>query len=485
MKKIAIVGGGIAGLAAAYELELARKRGADIDWQLYESSNRLGGIVETTRITTTDGEYILEGGPDAWITDKPWARDLAIELGLEADLISSNDATHKTYILIDNVLQPMPDRMRMMVPEDLSTLDSSPLFTPEARAAYAAELANAAKLREAAPDTDESVADFVRRHFGEEVLTKIAAPLLSGVFGGDVHKLSVRAVMAPFVAMEREHGSLIAALQAKAKTHGNKPRPAIFTSLRRGVASLTEALIAKLPTERLHLNHTAISIKREGKLWCLRTTNPNANGTVGKSKRHVHHIFLATPIDTTRALLEPRDPEAAALIPTEASSAVLAAFCWPPDTAKTFTIPPGFGFLVPQSASVDNALLAATFVDQKFPHRAPTGTRIIRAFFGGTSATSLTPQTDEAIAAAALAQLNTILGPLPAPDPTLTTIRRWPCSLPQYEVGHQDRMAKLDEHIAALGDLTLLGNAYNGVGLPDLIRDARAAARVLTTNSRA
>jgi oxygen-dependent protoporphyrinogen oxidase len=477
MKKFAIVGGGIAGLAAAFELELARKRGAEIDWHLYESSDRLGGIVETTRT----GDYILEGGPDAWVTDKPWARDLAIELGLEADLISSNDATRKTYILIDNILQPMPDGMRMMVPEDLSALDSSPLFTSEARAAYAAELANAAQLREAAPDTDESVADFVRRHFGEEVLTKIAAPLLSGVFGGDVHKLSVRAVMAPFVAMEREHGSLIAALQAKSRERGNKPRPAIFTSLRRGVGSLTEALLAKLPTERLHLNHTALSIKREGKLWCLRTANPNANGTLGKSKRHIHHILLATPVDATRALLEPRDPAAAALIPTNASSAVLATFCWPAETAATFTIPPGFGFLVPQE-SAKPSLLAATFADQKFPHRAPAGARIIRTFFGGPSAEALAPQPDEAIAAAAFTQLNTILGPLPPPDPTLTTVRRWPRSLPQYEIGHLDRMAKLEEHIAALGDLTLLGNAYHGVGLPDLIRDARAAAKSLIPN---
>src|SRR5579875_2817862 len=118
MKRIAIVGGGISGLTCAYELELARKRGAAIDWHLYEASDRLGGIIETTRIATPDGEYILEGGPDGWVSEKPWARDLAIELGLEDQLIYSNDATRKTYILINGVLQPIPDRMRMMVPED-------------------------------------------------------------------------------------------------------------------------------------------------------------------------------------------------------------------------------------------------------------------------------------------------------------------------------------------------------------------------------
>ena len=485
MRRVAIVGGGIAGLTAAYELELARRRGADLDWQLYEASNRLGGIVETTRHTTSSGDFILEGGPDGWVSEKPWARDLAIELGLEADLIHSNDATRKTYILINNQLIPMPDGMRMMVPENLATLDTSPLFSPEARAAYAAELTRADELKSSAPTEDESVATFVRRHFGEEVLTKIGAPLLSGVFGGDVNKLSVRAVMPAFVTMEREHGSLIAALQSKSKSQ-SKP---IFTSLRNGLATLTEALIAKLPAERLHLNRSALSLKREGNTWCLRTSTPSdrnvaGKNIAGKSKRHFHHIFLATPIDATRILLQPRDPVAAALIPQDASSAVLAAFCWSAESAATFTIPQGFGFLVPQSVpskpsilNPEPSLLAATFVDQKFPHRAPPGARIIRVFFGGASAEALETQSDDAIAAASLAQLEKILGPLATPEAALTTVRRWPRSLPQYEAGHLERMAQLDQRIAALGGLTLLGNGYRGVGLPDLIRDARKDAR--------
>jgi oxygen-dependent protoporphyrinogen oxidase len=498
MKRFAIVGGGIAGLAAAYELELARKRGADLDWQLYEASSRLGGIVETT---LTEG-FVLEGGPDGWVTEKPWARELAIELGLEKDLIASNDDTRKTWIYIDGQLQPIPDRMRMMVPEDLTTLESSPLFSEEACKAYAAELTRADELRASSPTTDESVASFVRRHFGEEVLTKIAAPLLSGVFGGDVHKLSVRAVMPNFVTMEREHGSLIAALQAKSKTRGNRPRQPIFTSLRNGLGSLVDALVARLPADRLHLNRPALSLKREGKLWCLRTSTPNAKGSPGKSKRHFNHILLATPIDTTRDLLHPLDPTAAELIPKHASSAILAAFAWPAETTATFTIPPGFGFLVPAITNKDchpdqsegpasrsqrqdssTPLLAGTFVDQKFPHRAPSGARILRAFFGGPSADALSNQSDQAVASAALEQLRKILGSIPPPETHLTTVRRWPRSLPQYEVGHIERIAELDAHIANLGNLTLLGNGYRGVGLPDLIRDARTAARALSTGA--
>ena len=139
MKRVAIIGGGISGLAAAYELEQHRRNGAAIDWQLFEASDRLGGIVETTR---RDG-YVLEGGPDGWVSEKSWARELVIELGLESELIYSNDATRKTYILIDGTLQAMPARIRMMVAEDLSALEGSPLFSAEARAAYAAELTRA------------------------------------------------------------------------------------------------------------------------------------------------------------------------------------------------------------------------------------------------------------------------------------------------------------------------------------------------------
>lgn len=530
MTRIAIIGGGISGLTAAYELELARKRGAPIDWHLYEASDRLGGIVETTRIPTSEGDYILEGGPDGWVTEKPWARELAIQLGLEDQLIPSNDATRKTYIVRSHDLLPIPDGMRLMVPQDLSTVDDSPLFSLAAKAGYACELIRADELKQQAPEHDESVASFVRRHFGEEVLSTLAAPLLSGVFGGDVHKLSVRAVMPQFVTMEREHGSLIAALQARAAHRTHAPQP-IFTSLRRGMASIAEALIAELPVERLHTCTAASALTLDAAEWQLhigssRHADGNADraprqlarwgserepeaspyATDSPQARHFNHILLATPADVTRRLLHPINPQPASLLPTDASSAILAAFAWPPDLASTFTIPPGFGFLVPPSSEPTKTLssrpkqdevlrsgetpvlrdaqtasppqlLACTFVDQKFPRRAPTGARILRAFFGGDSASQLAEATDGQVATAALTQLRAILGPLP--DPTHTHIRRLPRSLPQYEVGHLDRIAELERLVSGIPGLHLLGNSYRGVGLPDLIRDARATAGAL------
>lgn len=507
MPRIAILGGGIAALAAAYELEQQRQAGKPLDWHLYEASPRLGGTVATTRFTTPDGEYILEDGPDAWVTEKPWARELAEELGLGDQVIACNEADKKTYIWLDGELVAMPDRMRLMVPEDLRTLDTSPLFSEAAKLAYREELARAKELRAAAPGSDESVASFVRRHFGDEVLEKIGAPLLSGVFGGDVQKLSVQAVMPAFVAMEDEHGSLIAALQRKARERGNRPPQPTFTTLRRGMGSLVEALVAALPADRLHTGNRAAALTRSPKgEWLVRFTGEgSASCAIGFVP--FDDVFLAVPAHEAAALLAPGDPASAALLPTESSSAVLATFCWPPAQAAAFDLPPGFGFLVPQAAqavlstdirqsrgggtrslappqdptTTTPKLLAGTLTTQKFPHRAPAGAKVIRVFYSGPLAEALQHQPDTTVAAEALTELRRVLPTLPDPESTLITVSRWPRSLPQYAVEHLDRIDELEERVATLGHLHLLGNAYHGVGVPDLIRDARAAAKNISS----
>jgi oxygen-dependent protoporphyrinogen oxidase len=486
MRRVAVIGGGISGLAAAYELEQARRRGAQIDWQLFEASPRLGGIVQTSRIDSEFGELTLEGGPDGWVTEKPWARELAAELGLEADLLGSNDLARRTYIALNHQLVAMPDRMRMMVPETLATLEGSSLFSESAREAYANELHRADQLKAAAPDHDESVSSFVRRHFGDEVLAKIGAPLLSGVFGGDVDRLSVRSVMPAFVTMEREHGSLIRALEVRAAEKAAKAaacEPAregsIFTSLKRGMGSLAEAIIAALPKARIVTNAPVRSMTPSARGWLL-STDATA----------YTDVLLAAPVDAARHLLAPHDRDAAALIPTDASSAVLAALVWDPASAAQFSIPEGFGFLVPKeeqaAAHADphaTPMMDCTFVEQKYAHRVPAGARVLRVFFGGLSADRLASQPDAAIHNAAFVELTRVLGPLPTPRMELSPVQRWPRSLPQYEVGHQERLAELDQRVARLsqraGGLHLLGNGYGGVGVPDLIRDARAAARSL------
>jgi len=493
MRRIAIIGGGISGLTAAYQLAQMAREGAAVEALLFESTQRFGGLVETIR----EGGFTVECGPDGWVSSKPWARELALELGLADELVPSNDASRRTWILLSSPenpagkLVPMPSGFSMMVPGDLAELDRSPLFTDTAIASYRAEPARAAELRAAIPANDESVAEFTLRHFGPEVLDRVAAPLLSGVFGGDVRRLSVRAVMPGFVAMEREHGSLVAALEARRKREAQQEPASLFTTLRSGLGTLVERLEAAIPPHWIRRNHTVMGIRHTTQAdlppWTLHTS------TTGK-----HHgsetfdaVFLATPLDASRRLIAQLDDQAAPLLPSESSSAVLVAFCYA--DASRIPLPEGFGFLVPprfdSERALDpsaNLLLACTFVDQKFPHRVPPNGRLVRAFFGGTAADRVTRCNNDEIAAIARLELARALNgtvsisghaPAPAPPPVLTVVRRWPHSLPQYQVGHLERAAELESRLAAFSGLKLLGNALHGVGLPDLIRDARVAAR--------
>ena len=297
--KIAILGGGLAGVTAAYELARLREAGAPVEATLFEASGRLGGIIETVR---ADG-FIIECGPDGWVTEKPWARELTDTLGLVTQ--PSLDAQRKTYLVsAEKKLIAMPDGMRLMVPADLAAIDSSALLTEEAKRAYREEPSRAAELRASAPEADESVASFVRRHFGEEVTRTFAAPLLAGVFGGDVETLSVRAVMPALVAMEREHGSLIQALAASSA----RSNTSIFTTLRDGMGTLIDAMAAKLEDVRLQTQVTAL--EKIGAQWRVRFADQIEDFDA---------VILATPAHVTRELLKPLDAVAAGLLPQEAS----------------------------------------------------------------------------------------------------------------------------------------------------------------------
>ena len=481
LKHIAILGGGIAGLAAAYELTRLQEQGADLTFTLIEKSDRLGGTVQTERRSTPAGNFVIDLGPDGWVSEKPWARDLAIELGLGNQLLPSNDAERVTWVLHDGQLQPLPDGMRMMVPSDLAAIQQTPLFNAEARAAYAAEPGRAEELKSSTPMQDESVASFVRRHFGEEVLRTIGAPLLGGIFGGDVEQLSVRAVMKPFVDMEREYGSLILALQHKAEERSRQtqaPTPSIFTSLTTGTGTLAEAMAAALDPYKVIKLTRAVGLSRQGKQWAIATElDVRARGVQPKTLL-ADHVLLALPVLRARELLRELDPRACELMQMQTSRAAVVAFGFLPDQHVQW--PRGFGFLVPPASSSGGGLLAATFSDQKYANRAPAGGHLIRAYYGGLdmdengSALPLSRMRSLPFGSA-LQDLRHILGPLP--EPAFSVTRLWHRALPQYQVGHLDRMTELDCRIARLGNLHLLGNGYRGVGVPDLIRDARAAAR--------
>jgi protoporphyrinogen/coproporphyrinogen III oxidase len=469
MKRVAIIGGGLSGTAAAWQLA----RDGQCEFVLYESSSRLGGIVETERIQTADGEYNIECGPDAWITEKPWARELAIELGLEDQIISSNDQMRRTYLLQGKQLTPIPDGMRMMVPTRWAPIMESPLFSWQARLAYLREPRNAEALKEAAlkENEDESVASFVHKHFGDEVARTIAGPLLAGIFGGDIEKLSARAVMPAFIKMEREHGSLIAAMQKNQKAQ-TEPQP-IFTTLKSGLQTLVDRMQAALPPNALRFNHAVTAVSRANGQWQI-----EAKGV----KENYDDIIVATPAHVARKLLGPVHGDFATLLDMDASSAIVIALGFSPEQSKWLRIPRGFGYLVPPSPD-DTQLLACTFVDQKYQHRAPQGAVLLRAFFGGNAAKNLIGNDDAHLIALAHRNLSAALGPLP--EPQISLIRRWPLSLPQYAVGHTKRMAELADLAATMPGLLLVGNAYHGVGLPEMVRQGRDAARAVVSTTEA
>ncbi len=475
MKHIVIIGGGISGLTAAYELSLTQRTGADIRFTLLEASPRLGGIIETETLDLPSGHFTVECGPDGWVSEKPWARDLAVELGLTDSLVASNDAVRRTYLLRDGSLLPLPEGMRMMVPTNEAAILENPLLNAAARQAYLDEPARAAELRTLAANnsSDISVADFIRRHFGEEVTRTFGRPLLAGIFGGDIERLSAASVMPGMLALEKEHGSLIVGLRAVSSTTATAER-SIFTTLRSGLGSLINALAAALPASSIRLKAPALSITRTASHWNISIPNDNLTADA---------VILATPASGTLSLLGSTDTQLAALHEIPASSAVIVAMAFnqPLDIPSGLGIlPTGFGFLVDQpQPGFSPHFLATTFLHQKYPHSAPPGTALLRVFFGGPDfeLSRLGSNLSGGDADLAVAQLQRLWPQLPSPAATI--VRHWPNSLPQYEIGHRARIAAITERVQNIPGLVLLGNAYHGVGLPDLIRDARSSVRSL------
>ncbi len=264
MTRIAIIGGGISGLAAAFEFEERRRNGAEVEYVLYESSPRLGGVLRTEHI---DG-CVIEAGPDSFITEKPWAADLCRLVGLGDQLIGSNDVDRKTYILTKGRLVEMPDGLMFMVPTKILPTGLSPLFSWRTKLRMMQEFFHPPR----AVDQDESVAAFVERHYGREMVDRLADPLLSGVYGGESASLSVSAVLPRFAEMEKTHGSLgRAMLDARRKAAAGPRRTAapLFTSLKNGMQHLAETVVSRLTTSWLRTNAAVQSVQPEAPGWLV------------------------------------------------------------------------------------------------------------------------------------------------------------------------------------------------------------------------
>ena len=442
-----IIGGGISGLSAAYDL--AR---AGFPHTIIEKRTRLGGVIETRHLEGC----VLEGGPDSFISQKPEALALIKELGLESDVTGSNDRTRTTYILKHGRLVKLPEGVMMIVPSRVMPMLESPLLGWGTKIRMGLEM-----FRKPASKPDRSVAEFVIDHFGQETLDYLAEPLLSGVYGGDPRQMSVASVLPRFVEWEAKSGSLArAALKARGKAPASSGP--LFRTLKSGLATLTETLAKGV----CHRQAEAEAIDRDGDTFRLRV-----DGEWIPAK----HIVLACPAWAASTLLASVDPALGARlseIPYTSSATVTLGYHDSGFDGKRA----GHGFLVPQKER--KRLAACTFVNEKFPNRAPAGITVLRCFFGGAGDDAILKESDESVVAMARAELQRILGLTAAPF--FHTISRWPRSMAQYTVGHTARWKEIESRIAAIPGLHIAGNGYTGIGIPDCIRMGRqAAARIL------
>jgi oxygen-dependent protoporphyrinogen oxidase len=457
MTRIAIIGGGISGLAAAFALEEHRRAGT-VEYTLYDSSPNLGGVLRTEHI---DG-YIVEAGPDSFITEKPWAADLCRTLGLADQLIGSNDVDRKTYILVRGRLIPMPDGLMFMVPTKILPTGFSPLFSWGTKLRMARELFHPPR----ASDTDESVAALVDRHYGAEMVDRLADPLLSGIYGGEAASLSVRAILPRLAEMERTHGSLGRAMLAARKKlprPTNKTAAPLFTSLNNGMQQLVETLVARLNHNSLLTNAPVESLQLRTGGWSV---------AAGLKSEHFNAVILALPALATAKLLSTSSPELSAeLAAIGYSSSITVGLGY--DREVRQSLPPGFGFLVPRSEG--KRLLAATFVHNKFPHRAPEDRALLRCFFAGSNAENIWQLSDDAIIAIVGNELQQILGLRVAP--LFARVYKWKSAMAQYGVGHLERLDRIERLRQQLPGLALAGNGYRGIGVPDCVRSGQDAAK--------
>ncbi|HXJ90831.1 MAG TPA: protoporphyrinogen oxidase [Candidatus Binatia bacterium] len=465
MTRIAIIGGGISGLTAAFELEQHRQAGAGVQYTLYESSSRLGGVLRTEFI---DG-CVVEAGPDSFITEKPWAADLCRSLGIGDQLIGSNDADRKTYILTRGRLVEMPDGLMFMVPTKILPTGLSPLFSWKTKMRMAQELFHPPR----AVDYDESVADFVNRHYGQEMVDRLADPLLSGIYGGESANLSVRAVLQRFAEMERTHGSLGRAMLAARKKMRAAPRktaPPLFTSLKNGMQFLAETLVSRLNPAALLTNTTVTAIRPSSDGW---------NIFSGAQSERFDAVIIALPRMAAASILREASPDLATeLAAIQYSSSITVGLAY--DLKVRQSLPPGFGFLVPRSEG--KRLLAATFVHNKFPQRAPEDRALLRCFFAGSNAEQVWSMSDSQIIDVVREELQQILGPQIIGlryDPLFARVYKWKSAMAQYGVGHLDRLKKIESLRKALPGLALAGNGYGGIGVPDCVRSGREVVKEL------
>ena len=444
---VVIVGGGMSGLAAAYEL--ARR---NVPFFLLEASPTLGGVVKTERI---DG-FVIDAGPDALLTHKPAAIDLCRELGMGHRL--RPQAQRGTFLVRGGVLRALPETSVFGIPVDWSPFVTSRAFSLRGKLRMAAEYA----LPGRPAAGDESIASFMGRRFGREAVEYLADPLLAGIHGGDAERLSMQALFPRFLEMERRYGSLIRGFREDARHRTGAP-PAPFVAPLGGLSELVDALVAALPPGSVRTGVRVHRIEATGNRFRLHVAD-------GKTLI-AEAVLLATPPRVTAPMVRTLDPAlagACARIPSV--SVVTTALAYPACAVRHPL--EGTGVAVPRSEGM--GISAVTWVSSKWEGRAPAGTVLLRVYLGGARDPGAIDLSSAAIVARAHRDVARLLGV--TGDPLLARVYRWPHANAQQEVGHLDLMAQIDDRLAAHSGLFISAAGFRGSGIANCVADGRRQA---------
>lgn len=451
MLPVAIIGGGISGLATAHHLAKAGIPSTIIDEQ-----RRLGGVIRTDIVQGC----VLEAGPDSFLAAKPWALDLIRELGLADEVIPSNDRRRVTYVVRRGRLVPLPEGLMLMAPTRVLPVVTSRLLGWGTKIRMGLEWLR--KPQDGLPE--RTVAEFIGSHYGDEAVSYLAEPLLAGVYGGDPAQLSANAVLPRFVEMESRYGSLTRGALALRQAAQN-PAP-LFQTLKGGLGAIIEALAKSIRPHAGVAYHEVTSIERREGGYLVRM--PGA-------WLETSHVVLACPAHRAAAILRGLDESLATLldsIPYTSSMTVALIY----DRAELRHPLDGFGFLVPKRER--RGLVACTWVNTKFDHRAPAGRAVLRCFLGGAGEGGSLSQSDETILDGVLEELRRLMGI--RARPLEWRIARWPASMAQYTLGHARRVEEIAARIRTHSGIHLVGNAYYGIGIPDCARMGKeVAARIV------
>ncbi len=489
--RIGIIGGGISGLAAAREL---RRRLPDSQIDILESSSRLGGVLRTER----DGGYLIEHSADMFTVEPPWALELCQQLGHVEKLISTQPVRQRAFVATAVGIEPVPNGFSLMLPGDLNAVLESRFLDAEGKSHFLAER----DIPSRDCDTDESLQSFAVRRFGQQVFERLIQPLVSGIYTADPEKLSMQATMARFVDMERQHGSLIAAAAAQ-QNHNEHHRNALafadqtasgarydlFRAPREGMEQLVSWLASSLADVRICFGCHVRAIKKTETGWEIVTAGDEEGietgvetrfessvSSFGNEKQRLKYdgLIVTTPTSATAQIIHSVDAMLA-----EELSQILAASCAVVvlgfDEAQFTNKFDGYGIVVP--AYLGRQLIAVSFSSNKFAGRAPNGKVLLRCFVGGAMNGDVVSWDDERLVELALSELRQLIDVAGSPD--LSKILRWKNTMPQYHVGHLDRVSRIEKRVAALPCLELAGNGYRGVGIPVCLQSGQTAAERL------